>query len=58
MTNPSFAGWWHSLLGVASVAAYSFSQHPDRLAFLFAAVCFVVTGAADRVIAHVKQSAK
>jgi len=57
MTNPRLAGLWSAALSIAAVVAYAVSQHPDRIALLFAAVIFAVNGAADRVIAHIKQAA-
>ena len=58
MSKPSFVGIGSTLLAVAAVVLYATSEHPGRIAYLFAAVMFFVNGAAARIIAHIKESAK
>jgi len=58
MSKPNFAGIGSTFCALACVFVYTISERPDRIAFLFAAVTFVVNGAAARIIAHIKEAAK
>jgi hypothetical protein len=54
MTKTRFAGIANILIALVFIYLYHVSGSPDRIAYLFGAVMFVVNGAADRIIAHVK----
>lgn len=59
MSNLYSAVIWNRVFAVLAVVAYAMSQNnPDRIAFLFAAVMFVINGTTALIIAHIKEAAK
>jgi len=57
MSKLLFAGLGHTVMALIFCYLYYVSVSPDRIAYLFGAVMFVVHGAADRIIARIEKTA-
>lgn len=54
--KPSLTYLISYLAATACIVAYAVTDHPDRIAYLFAAVIFCINGATAKIIASIAEA--